>query len=157
MPKACWPLAVLNTQCPGVGGGQANNREPWPGSCFPRWGGGTTLPPLKCPQAQSRLLHTLPQPPVPQAKQAPRTCWARKQARKHTTLRTSWSHHQHAASRRSHPHQQNTAQTHVSRRLPKHSGPFSNTLEGFSIKKKKKRFNDLTTSQFKKTSISKTQ
>lgn len=53
-------------------------------------------------------------------------------------LRASWSHHQHAASTRSYPHQQNTAQMHVSRRLPEHSSPFSNTLEGFSIKKKKK-------------------
>lgn len=58
-------LATHRTQCPWVGVGRQTIRNPGqdPVSWGGGGGGGTTLPPLKCPQAQSRLLHTLPTAP----------------------------------------------------------------------------------------------
>lgn len=93
MQKARCPLAVLNTQGPWVVGGQADSPEPWPGSCFLRGGGGTTLPPLKCPKALSRLLHTLPQPSSPTSKAGAQKVLGKETNKEMYMIRVSGSHH----------------------------------------------------------------
>lgn len=63
MPKARWPLTELSVLEWGVGRQTIRNPGQDPVSWGGGGGGGATVPPLKCPQAQSRLLHTLPTAP----------------------------------------------------------------------------------------------